>query len=169
MAGQYGYALQNPGRNIDPEGLAQGDRGDFDRKRNRDGDPFINGVLSLPRGLVRCSKHCNADNAEAGIVAAQELLANDKLRQCVMSVAKHHFQSSANRQYFVGRVSAGAAASAVTRGYASPLVGVAALGDASYAAEIGRSVSGIISATVTGDPDALAEEAICQCIERFGD
>ena len=48
-------------------------------------------------------------------------------------------------------------------------VGVVSLeGDASYATAMGGSAAQAISALLTGDPNALSEEAVCECIERYG-
>jgi hypothetical protein len=83
---------------------------------------------------------------------------------------------SDNRQHMLGRVSAGAVVSILLKnklGSAGGLSGLgmsgfAVEGDASYAVAQGQSAAQAISSLVTGDPNALAEEKICECIERYG-
>jgi len=176
-ASVYGYVGSNPMRYTDIMGLRQGDRGDFDNRRHArgGGDPFLNGIGSYFRGLYRCTKYCSVDSLQTQGEVVEEYRENENFRQCVNLAVMDYLSGSDNRQHMAGRIGTGAVVSSILLrgGTAGAVAGpamsaIAAEGDASYAIAQGRSASEAISAFVTGDPTAISEELICECIERYG-
>lgn len=174
----YGYVTQSPLRFYDFVGLRQGDRGNFDENRQRGGevDTLIQGIGSYFRGIYRCLKYCEPETTQTQYEMIQKYRNDTDFRQCINFAISDYLSKSKNKRYISGRFGTGVGVSAGSSSrfglsggiVGGTLAGIAIQGDLGHAVAQGQSTAQAISSGLTGDPNAISEELICECIERFG-
>ena len=180
-ASVYGYALQNPGRYVDPRGLFGTDPTALARNMFS----FGTGAGSYFRGAARCVSECTPETTAIAQAALRQLGTNSAFRSCVAAAIKKY--SDIDPFFLAGRAYAGLAASMSIAGSSSrPLSAVvgggvglsAAAGDAAHSVNSAKSSLGLSGADLTssaaigmilGGIDKIPESALCECARQLED
>ena len=171
----YSYAMGAPGVYTDRWGLEISGRNntdritDFHRNRDRSNGGITYGIYIYFRGIFRCSVYCRIDNFEAVYKTAKELIIeaeqNEALRKCLRKAVADYVKKHPGTA--AGRVGTGVAIGAVNPYVGVGMTGTAWAGDLTYAAARGLSVASMISISMTGDPDGIKDEIICEFIQIY--